>query len=163
MTLEVCLVAMQEPKSARVAGEAFSAITGLKIEGEYCRVEDRKKRREPTPFEEEELDANLVPGPEAELPVPDPAAIKEWWRANKSRFRMEVRYLDGVPLDAAGLLGGLQLASMRRRPGLVLELAIRTHGKCRVETRQWARVQLAQQAAAATMPVMLPFGQLLTS
>ncbi len=163
MALEVCLAAMQEAKSAPVAGEAFSAITGLNIEGKYRRVEDRKKGREPIPFEEEDLDADLVPGPESELPVPDEPAIKQWWSANKSRFQLGLRYLAGAPLDAAALLGSLQSASSRRRPGLALELAIRTGGKCRVETRHWTRVQLAQQAATTLMPVMLPFSQLLTA
>ncbi len=160
---EVCLGAMQDPKAAKVAGEAFSAITGLKIEGEYVRAEERNRRREPIPFEDEDLDANLVPGPEDELPMPDMEKVKRWWGANRSRFQATTRYLDGEPLDAAALLRGFESGSARRRPGLALELAIRTRGEWNVETRHWAHVQIAKQSAAAVKPpVMLPFGRLLT-
>lgn len=158
-----CLAALDEPGTARVAAEAFSAITGLKIEGQYCIPEDRTKRQPPISFEEDDLDANLVPGAETELPVPAPAAIKQWWAANKARFKVDVRYLRGAPLDAATLLDGFRTASTRRRGALGLELEIRTQGKWRVETRQWARMQLARQAAAVKTPVMLPFGQLLNA
>ncbi len=162
LALEVCLAAMAEARSARVAAEAFTAITGLKMVGQYSRAEARKKPGGPVlPLEEEDLDANLVPGLEAELPVPEVGAVKQWWAGNKSRFSADARYLGGVPLDGARLLEGFRGGLARRRPGLGLELAIRTRGKWRVETRQWARAQLSMQAASVAPPVMSPFGALL--
>lgn len=159
LALEVCLAAMGDKRSARVAGEAFSAITGLRIEGEYCQPE-AKPPKEPIPFEEEDLDADLVPGPESELPVPDAEKVLRWWGANKSRFSMEARYIGGALLDPASLLEGFWRGPTRRRLVLGLELAIRTRGQWRVETRRWARAQLARQGVQVK-PVMLPFGALL--
>ena len=158
LAIEVCLAAMGDKRSARVAGEAFSAITGLRIEGEYCQLEARRPT-EPVPFEEEDLDADLVPGPESELPVPDAEKVLRWWGANTSRFSTEARYLGGVLLGPTSLLEGFRRGPTRRRHVLGLELAIRTRREWRVETRQWARAQLAKQGAQVK-PVMLPFGVL---
>ncbi len=159
LALEVCVAAMEKPRLARLAGEAFSSITGLRIAGPFSLAEARKKPGESAvPFEEDDLDADLVPGPEAELPVPVAGAVKQWWATNKSHFSPNARYLGGGPLSGPALLDAFRRGPTRRREGLGLELSIRTHNEWRVDTRHWARVQLAKQAAEPRPPVMSPFG-----
>ena len=131
---ELCLEIMDRRRrcddatwpSARVAGEAFSAITGLAIEGAYA-------RREP---DDDDLDhgdepaaARATPA-EARLPLPDGPAIREWWSSAAPRFEPEQRYLGGAPISAAALVAAIAGGPMRRRPGHALELAVRTRGAC---------------------------------
>jgi len=82
--VDVLLAAMEgDARSARLAGEAFSAITGVPIAGELV-AEDREQADEPVSFEDEDLDLDLLPGPEAELPLPDPSAVARAWSARKA-------------------------------------------------------------------------------
>ena len=52
----------QSGSLGRLAGEAFCAITGLRMEGAYV-AKEPPESEEPIPFEEEDLEADLVAGP----------------------------------------------------------------------------------------------------
>lgn len=142
---EACLEWMRQAPVAALAGEAFSAITGLRIEGPYA-----TERQEPEA--EESLDANLVPGPEAALPLPQADAVAEWWREARTRMDARKRYLAGQPWTPQGLLDALASAPMRRRHVLALDLELRSRGSLRVPTRAFAARQRAawEQARSAT-------------
>jgi len=160
---QACLEHMKDPKAARIAGEAFSAITGLELRGELC-VEEDRKRKKLVPLEEDDLDANLVPGPEKDLPVPNVAGVEQWWSKNRTRFNPALRYVNGLALNGSALIEAFRSATMRRRHALAFEIAVRTRGEVRIETRTWAKLQLAVDARlgdAASAAVMLPFGELL--
>jgi uncharacterized protein (TIGR02270 family) len=148
--VELCLEIMDDgdPAVARVAGEAFSAITGLAIEGAYA-------RREP----DDDLDtgdgpAAARPTPaEGRLPLPDGPAIRAWWSSAAPRFEPGQRYLGGAPISAAALVAAIAGGPMRRRPGHALELAVRTRGACFLDTADWVSRQRAAVAAWTVPPI----------
>jgi uncharacterized protein (TIGR02270 family) len=147
---ELCLEIMDDddPAVARVAGEAFAAITGLAIEGAYT-------RREP---DDEDLDddepavARATPA-EKRLPLPDGRAIRAWWSSAAPRFEPGQRYLGGAPISAEALVAAIAGGPMRRRPGQALELAVRTRGACFLDTTDWVSRQRAAVAGWTVPPI----------
>ncbi|HVG57993.1 MAG TPA: TIGR02270 family protein [Hyalangium sp.] len=147
LAAEACLEWMDDDKVAALAGEAFSAITGLKLEREY-RKAAKEESESLIPLEEEDLDANLVPGPEASLPIPVREAVERWWQKAQKGFERGARYLRGNKLDADRLVEALGSEPMRRRPVLALELAIRSRGALLLQTRAFTHRQRAELRAA---------------
>jgi uncharacterized protein (TIGR02270 family) len=144
LAAQACLECMGgEDRTAALAGEAFSAITGLKLEGEY-RKPPKEEADALVPLEEEDLNADLVPGPEASLAVPVREDVVRWWDKAQKSFERGTRYLRGNKLDAGGLLEALRREPMRRRPALALELAIRSRGAHQLQTRAFTRRQRAE-------------------
>jgi uncharacterized protein (TIGR02270 family) len=165
LAAEACLEWMGDDKVASLAGEAFSAITGLKLEGEYQKP-PKEEGDALAPLEEEDLDADLVPGPEASLPVPVREAVERWWQKARKGFERGTRYLRGNKLDAGSLLEALGREPMRRRPTLALELAIRSRGAHLLQTRAFTRRQQAELSAALAgraQVSMNPFAKLFGS
>lgn len=161
LAAEACLQWMGDDEAAALAGEAFSAITGLRLEGEYRKAAEEADAL--IPLEEEDLDANLVPGPEASLPVPAQEAVKRWWQKAQKGFERGARYLRGTKLDAGRLLEALGSEPMRRRPVLALELAIRSRGAHLLQPRAFTlrqRAQLRAVLAGRSSVSMNPFSKL---
>jgi uncharacterized protein (TIGR02270 family) len=140
--VELCLPHVASARHAGIAGDAISAITGLAIEKRFVR-EEEPPSEEPVPFEEEDLDADLVPGPERALPLPEPDAVESWWRGERDRFQQSLRYLGGRPVGLRAMLQALANGPMRRRYLVALELAARSQGVFWMETRAWAREQMS--------------------
>jgi uncharacterized protein (TIGR02270 family) len=142
---EFCLAGMRHETLARACGEAYCWITGADL------VRDRLERKEAPPgvpaFEDDDLDANLVPSPEALWPLPDPDAVQQHWLARSSAFRADVRHVHGRPVTGDVLLAMVETGPMRRRPDLVLELQARSRGRYDVETRAFASRQRQMMAA----------------
>jgi uncharacterized protein (TIGR02270 family) len=118
---------------ARVAGEAFSMITGAditleKFEGE--KPEDFESGPTENP-EDEDVEMDL----DENLPWPDPAAIQRWWKNHQSQFLKGTRYLIGQPIGLAWLQQVLRTGRQRQRAAAALELAIRQPGKPLFEVR----------------------------
>jgi uncharacterized protein (TIGR02270 family) len=139
--VDLCLPHLEDERVARLAGEAVTAVTGLAIDGVYVE-EEPPAPDELLPLEEDDLDADLVPGPEAALPAPDADRVAAWWKKERPRFEPAARYLAGRPWDRDGMLEQLRAGPMRRRPPIALELAARTGGALRIETQDWVRRQL---------------------
>jgi uncharacterized protein (TIGR02270 family) len=159
---EACLPLLADEKVGAVAAEAFSAVTGLAIEGSYARLPE--ERDELVPFEEEDLDADLSSRPEGELPLPDPPSIAAWWRGVRARFTPGTRWLAGRPFGAEALAATFLAGNMRRRQPLGLDLLVRSRREVEVETLGWAADQLRVQAArrlTARGEVGQPYGKLL--
>lgn len=160
---DACLPHLRDAKVARLAGEALSAITGVAIHRELQAPEPAPPE-EPLPLEREDLDADLVPGPDAALPLPAPDAVEAWWKETRTGFDARVRYVRGRPYDAEAVRGAFTDGPMRRRHALGLELAIRTRGEYALQTRGWAADQLRWQAERGFAPrpdFAAPFGKLL--
>ncbi|ATB51173.1 TIGR02270 family protein [Corallococcus macrosporus] len=149
---EACLEWMRDTSTAPLAGEAFSAITGLHLEGPFVRPPEEAEAEEPAPMEDEDLDADLKPKPEDALPIPDAAQVAAWWKENRPRFDARQRYLAGQPLTPQTLLDALTAAPMRRRHALALELAFRSRGAIHVPTRRWVSTQLQAWTEARSAP-----------
>jgi hypothetical protein len=101
---------MAEPAAARLAGEAFSTITGVDLA--YRDLD----RRRPPDFQsgpnDDPADENVALGEDDRLPSPDPGKVGEWWTKNKARFNVGRAYFLGTPKG----LGGLARRSLRRVP-----------------------------------------------
>jgi uncharacterized protein (TIGR02270 family) len=148
---EVCLPFLENEDEtvSRLAAEAFSAITGLAISGQYARDESPEDEpEEPVSFEEEDLEADLVPALEAALPLAEPDVVRSWWAKARPRFDPSTRTIAGKPFDLGTLVEALRSGQARRRQMLGLELAIRSKGTVQVETRAFAATQLRQLDAA---------------
>ncbi len=152
MAMEACLELLEVPEVARLAGEAFSAMTGLRLEGPHALPPGvRPEGAPPPPEEQEDLDADLVGGPEEALPWPDVAAVRGWWDEARGRFERGTRYLLGMPFSGAALLEALESGPMRRRHVLARELAIRTRGQHVISTRAftWRQREAIRRARGA--------------
>jgi uncharacterized protein (TIGR02270 family) len=117
---------MKVPPLARVAGEAFTMITGVDLayhdlEGEW-----------PEGFEagpnEDPKDENVDMDPDENLPWPNPDLVQKWWEKNKGHFQNGVRYLCGKPMTIDWLKIVLRDGFQRQRAAAALELAIRQPG-----------------------------------
>ncbi|OJH41953.1 TIGR02270 family protein [Cystobacter ferrugineus] len=149
LAMEACLPYLEVPSVARLAGEAFSAMTGLRLEGAYALPPgEQPEGAPPPPEQQEDMEANLVPKPEDDLPWPCIGAVRHWWKEARLRFEVGGRYLDGHLLQGPVLLNALTHGPMRRRHVLARELAIRSQGQHRVPTRAFTQRQFAALAQA---------------
>jgi uncharacterized protein (TIGR02270 family) len=124
---------MTIPPLARVAGEAFTMITGVDIayedlDGEW-----------PDGFEagptEDPEDENVDMDPDEDLPWPEPEKIAKWWYAHRSALQSDTRYLLGKPMSPAWLQDVLRNGMQRQRAAAALELAMRQPGQPLFEVR----------------------------
>jgi len=151
--VEACVAGMQDEKLARVSGEAYCWITGADLDRDGLAA--REAPAEVPSFEEDDLDANLVPPPEALWPKPDVEAVQRDWRTRRSAFAPDVRHIHGRPASGAAILDMIERGPMLRRPDLILELRVKTRGKYDVEPRAFAsrqRQMMAQARAAVSGP-----------
>ncbi|QSQ21991.1 TIGR02270 family protein [Pyxidicoccus parkwayensis] len=153
----------EDPRFVRLAAEAFSAITGLVVEGAY---QEEEEEEEPLPpLEEEDLVTPLGPDPEASLPRARPDAVEAWWKEAKRRFEPRTRYLRGLPLEPARLLSALRDEPMRRRHLLAMEVSFRTREALRLDTHTSAHEQQQWLLKPRTLregDLRVPFKHLLT-
>ncbi|RKH30265.1 TIGR02270 family protein [Corallococcus sicarius] len=150
---EACLEMMRPARTAALAAEAFSAITGLAIAGPHALPAEPARE---SSSREEDLDADLTPRPEDSLPLPAPEAVSAWWIQAHKGFEQGTRYLAGKPASAGRLLEVLGRGPMRRRHMLSLELSIRSRGAHQLQTRAWARRQRAEWTRACESQARLP-------
>ncbi|MDH5326153.1 MAG: TIGR02270 family protein [Gammaproteobacteria bacterium] len=114
---------MADQEVARVAGEAFSMITGVDLE-EHNFEADWPEGLETGPTEDPK-DPNVAMDPDEDLPWPEPALVSLWWKANKSNFIEGTRYLAGSPITEPHCRNILKTGNQRQRAAAALELAIR--------------------------------------
>jgi uncharacterized protein (TIGR02270 family) len=124
---------MAIPELARVAGEAFTMITGVDIayenlEGEWPEGFEAGPTENPT-------DENVDMDRDEDLPWPNPAAIHTWWKNHQGQFRSGTRYLLGKPISQNWLRDVLWHGRQRQRAAAALELAMRQPGQPLFEVR----------------------------
>jgi hypothetical protein len=119
--------------TARLAGEAFSSITGLRLKGDFAvAVAD-------------DAEAESPPSTIDALPLPNRDAIAAWWAQNRSRLSTQGRILDGEPWCGLLPLGRIAPLSMLRRHVVLMEQALQLRGEgFLVSRRSLSRVQEAQ-------------------
>jgi len=107
---------------SRVAGEAFSMITGADLK--YLDL-DRPK---PESFEvgptDNPEDADVAMDEDEDLPWPDPNRVRKWWDKHEQDFQPGIRYLRGNPIERANLIDALKNGYQRQRAAAALELAL---------------------------------------
>lgn len=142
---EACIAGMKHDELARACGEAYCWITGAELE------RDGLARQEAAPevpaFEDDDLDANLVPTPEALWPLPDVDAVRQHWLARRPAMHPTARHLRGIATSQSKRVAAVETGPMLRRSDLVLELQARTKGKYDVETRAFTARQRKMMAA----------------
>ena len=113
---------MNTPALARVAGEAFTMITGVDLESEAMRgVRPEGFTSGPTDIPG---DDNVAMDPDDDLPWPKADAVLHWWGRSKGAFPSGTRHLLGMPITAGNLLNILRSGRQRQRAAAALELAI---------------------------------------
>jgi uncharacterized protein (TIGR02270 family) len=104
---------MSNDHTARLAGEAFSLISGTDLA--WLDLE----RKPPENFEsgpnDDADDPNVDMDPDDGLPWPDPEKIKDWWAKNSSRFTPGHRYFMGAPVTRAHCIDVLKNGYQRQR------------------------------------------------
>ena len=124
---------MDTPELARVAGEAFSLITGADLAYEDL------NRKKPEDFEagptEDPADDNVDMDPDERLPWPDPARIAAWWSKRQAEFQPGKRHILGKPISEEWCERVLRIGKQRQRAAAALELALLRPGSILFEVR----------------------------
>lgn len=102
---------MAAPELARAAGAAFSMITGADLA--YL---DLVLQEPPDAGDD-------APRADADLPWPEPAAVRCWWQAQRPRFAGGQRYLAGLAVSPAAALQVLREGYQPERQAAAIELA----------------------------------------
>jgi uncharacterized protein (TIGR02270 family) len=113
---------MAVPEYARVAGEAFSMITGVDLAYEDLDT-DQPEGFEAGPTEDP-ADENVDLDPDEDLPWPDPELIDRWWHEHAREYQSGVRYLCGRPISDENCRRVLREGYQRQRISAAYELAL---------------------------------------
>jgi len=124
---------MNTPALARVAGEAFTMITGVDIELE------KLSGARPEGFNagpnDDPKDHNVAMDADDDLPWPDADLVSAWWDKNSGCYQSGTRHLLGKPVSTDSLRVILQTGLQRQRAAAALELALLNPGKPLFEVR----------------------------
>lgn len=130
---------MDVPEHARLAGEAFTFLTGLDL------AKQDLERDAPAGFEagpnDDPTDERVAMDPDEDLPWPDPGKLKKSWHKIGAGFAAGQRYLLGQPLTTESL--GEVLRSGKQRARRVAALALCRLRPGLIETRALAMQQKA--------------------
>jgi uncharacterized protein (TIGR02270 family) len=124
---------MANPVLARMAGEAFTMITGVDLAYEDL-DSDKPEDFEAGPTESPE-DETVDMDSDEDLPWPDVQLIEKWWFTHRLEFANGMRYLCGRPMTIESLNQVLQTGRQRQRTAAAIELAIRQPGRALFEVR----------------------------
>jgi len=117
---------MRVPPLARLAGEAFTTITGIDIEKHKLILEKRPNLINEIPNDNPD-DDNVEMDEDDNLPFPDIDKVLVMWQKNQSHYLPGQRYFMGKPIDKTSrehLQQVYALGSQRQRQAAALELAL---------------------------------------
>jgi len=113
---------MEDEDLARVAGEAFSFITGIDLDYENL------DRDAPEGFEsgpnDNPKDENVDMDPDEDLPWPNPELIQQWWRENQTSFDFNKKYILGKEISLQQLKNVLVHGTQKQRTFAALCIAV---------------------------------------
>lgn len=104
---------MADPPLARLAGEAFSMISGVQL-GLAALTRPAPDKFESGPTDDPD-DPNIDMDPDDGLAWPDPERVHRWWKANASRFTSGQRYFMGAPVTREHCIAVLKDGYQRQR------------------------------------------------
>jgi len=131
---------MENPEQARVAGEAFSLITGIDIAYDDLEAEEAPENFSAGPTEDSG-DENVALDQDEDLAWPAVKLINEWWKKNKLSFTSGQRYLLGKPVSVEQCNHVLRAGKQRQRHAAAVELALMQPASGLFETRAVGRRQ----------------------
>jgi uncharacterized protein (TIGR02270 family) len=124
---------MKAPETARLAGGAFTMITGVDL------AANKLAARAPEGFQsgptDDPEDEDVSMDPDESLPWPDVAAVSEHWRQHAAELKRGARYLLGKPMTPAWLSEVLRRGNQQARAAAALELSLRQPGRPVFEVR----------------------------
>jgi len=106
---------MENPELSRIAGFAFTTLTGIDLEQADLVAEQPDDFSTGPSEEAEEEDVGV--DPDEDLPWPDVEKLKNWWSlaANQNRFLTTERYLAGKPFSKLQLQRMLRSGNQQQR------------------------------------------------
>lgn len=104
---------MRCPELSRVAGEAFSLITGADLEA--LGLEAPAPENLPLGPNDDPDDSNVDVDPDDGLPWPDPQKVERWWASNDTRFPSGTRCFMGAPVTREHCIEVLKNGYQRQR------------------------------------------------
>jgi len=125
---------------ARIAGEAFTLITGVNGSA-WLDLERLPPERLESGPNDDPTDANVDMDEDDGLPWPDAVKVQAWWHANGQRFQPGMRYFMGQPLNRDDCLRVLKEGFQRQRIAAARYLALLNPGTPLFEWRAPARRQ----------------------
>ncbi len=128
---------MRAPESARLAGEAFTLITGIDLEGNGLALEvpDLVYTDDEGTGEDVELDED------ENLPWPDPDKIAATWQKYGSGLGQGRRHFMGRQINAETLKQQIESGGQRHRYAASIELAVMEQKQILINTRARAAVE----------------------
>jgi uncharacterized protein (TIGR02270 family) len=113
---------MQDVTCSRIAGEAFTTITGLELD-EHGLATDAPQGLVEHPSDHSE-DEDVSMDEDEYLPWPDVEKIRALWKVQGRGFTRGIRYFCGQPVDPALLQQRMPELRQRQRYLAALELAL---------------------------------------
>ena len=114
------------PTLARLAGEAFSLITGADLS--RLDLETKPPEKFESGPNDNPDDPNVDMDEDDGLPWPDRGRLESWWQANSERFQPGVRYFMGEPLNVENCRRVLQVGQQRQRMAAAVYLSLLNPG-----------------------------------
>ncbi|MEN9365830.1 MAG: hypothetical protein RL489_188 [Pseudomonadota bacterium] len=108
---------MADPLVSRLAGEAFSRLTGADLAAldlERKPPEGASDGLYGGPNDDPD-DDNVALDEDESLPWPDPERVQAWWQANQARFPAGQRFFVGAPPSPAQAVAVLRTGTQRQR------------------------------------------------
>jgi len=113
---------MRRKESARLAGEAFSLITGADLA--LLDLESKPPQDVPQAPGDDALDDDVALPEDDSLPWPDADRIAAWWQHHGKRFASGMRWFMGAPVSASHALDVLRTGCQRQRALAALQLCL---------------------------------------
>jgi len=117
---------MIDDKVARIAGEAFSLMTGTDLA--LLDLERKPPANVEAGPNDDPNDPNVAMDEDDGLPWPDPEKCAAWWNANKHRFQEGARYFMGKPPSREHCIQVLKTGFQRQRVAAAEYLTLLTPG-----------------------------------
>jgi uncharacterized protein (TIGR02270 family) len=160
------LLGHADERIARLAFEAFVAITGLPLDGRFVEPELRPGDRELTEPDgefakaeakrDEAIEADIAAGLDPVvrlLPKPKVPEVKAWWARAQAHYDAKQRYLHGHVSNLEVMRAAYANGSSRRRHLLGYEVTLRTRSQVQPSTRAFAVRQYRQLAELASLRI----------
>lgn len=136
---------MEDDANARLAGEAFSFITGIDLA--WLDLERKPPENVPSGPSDDPNDDNVALDEDESLPWPDLPKLSAWWSKNADQFPVGTRLFAGAPPTTNHCFKVLKEHTQRRRMAAALYMSLLKPGavlfNCAAPTRRQERL-LAQ-------------------
>ena len=140
VSIDALIKVMHDEELARVAGEAFSFITGVDIEYEDLDMDA------PEDFEggpnDNPKDENIDMDRDEDLPWPNPELVSMWWKENKKCFNPDKKYILGKEISFSQFEQVLIHGTQIQREFAALSIAVRQQNEPIFNTKAPAKRQM---------------------